>query len=537
MDQGVFNKQFPLEAYGITDYKSAYWNCSPEELVEMTISRGQGELADSGALSVNTGEFRGRSPKDKYIVRDAYTENVIDWGGFNNPVAPEVFDGLYQKVVAYFKGKEIWARDCSACASESYRMNIRVITETPWANLFAYNMFLKPESNEVVSMIPDWTVIQAPGFLADPKVDGVGNHNFAILNFTKRIALIGGTAYTGEIKKGIFTVLNCVLPHEHGVLPMHCSANVGKGGDTAIFFGLSGTGKTTLSTDSERPLIGDDEHGWADGSVFNFEGGCYAKCIDLSAEKEPEIYQAIRKGSILENIEFYPGTKSVDFASKKFTENTRVSYPIQYIDNALKCGYGPEPKTIFFLTYDAFGVLPPISKLTEAQAMYYFLSGFTSKVAGTEKGVKDPQTTFSTCFGAPFLPLHPTVYANMLGDKLKRGGIQVWLLNTGYHGGPFGVGKRISLPHTRSIIRAIMQGEMNDVTFNEHVVFGLKYPTSCPGVPSDILDPKNTWTDKEHYDAKALQLAQAFQENFKKFEGRATPEIIAASPRTESVHI
>ncbi|HWB63929.1 MAG TPA: phosphoenolpyruvate carboxykinase (ATP), partial [Chitinophagales bacterium] len=396
--EGSKNPKASLEQLGIKNTKTQYWNLSAEELVEETIRRNQGVLSDTGALAIDTGEFTGRSPKDKFIVKDDNTKDSVDWGGFNNPIEPAVFDMLYAKVTAYFEGKDVFVRDCYACADDAYRLNVRVVTEYPWANMFAYNMFLRPKKEELNAIEPDWIVLQAPGLLCDGAKDGIRQHNFAAINFTKRIALIGGSAYTGEIKKGIFTVLNYVLPHEKKVLAMHCSANMGKGGDVALFFGLSGTGKTTLSADPNRPLIGDDEHGWTNTGVFNFEGGCYAKCIDLSAEKEPDIYKAIRHGAILENIGFYEGTRTVDYSNKERTENTRVSYPIHFIENALPKSVGGEPKNIFFLTYDAFGVLPPVSKLTVGQAMYYFLSGFTSKVAGTEAGVTEPQTTFSTCF-------------------------------------------------------------------------------------------------------------------------------------------
>lgn len=520
-----------IESLGIKNSSTQYWNLSPEQLVEETLKRGQGTLSDTGALAVDTGEFTGRAPKDKFIVKDDYTKDVVDWGGFNLPVSEEVFNNLYNKVVSYFEGREVFVRDCYACADDAYRLNVRVVTEYPWANLFAYNMFLRPDSMELASIEPDWVVIQAPGLKCEGEKDGVRQGNFAILNFTKKVAIIGGTAYTGEIKKGIFTVLNMVLPHEKHVLAMHCSANAGKDGDVALFFGLSGTGKTTLSADPNRPLIGDDEHGWTPTGVFNFEGGCYAKVIDLSPEKEPDIYKAIRPGAILENIGYLPGTNTVDFAFKGKTENTRVSYPINYIDNALEKSVGGQPKNIFFLTYDAFGVLPPISKLTVGQAMYFFLSGFTSKVAGTEAGVTEPQTTFSTCFGAPFLPLHPTKYASLLGEKLRNSDIKVWLLNTGYTGGPYGVGKRMSLPHTRALITAALNGELDKVAFEAHPVFGVNIPTSCPGVPSEVLNPRNTWNSKENYDAKANELADAFNNNFRKFADKAEKEILDAAPK------
>lgn len=528
---GPKNPQANLESIGIKNTGTQYWNLSPEKLVEETLNRKQGVLSDTGALAVDTGEFTGRAPKDKFIVKDSNTEHSVDWGGFNNPVSSEVFDKLYNKVVNYFAGKDIFVRDCYACADDAYRLNVRVVTEYPWANLFAYNMFLRPEAEELNSIEPDWLVLQAPGLHCDGVVDGVRQHNFSILNFTKKIAIIGGSAYTGEIKKGIFTVLNYVLPHEKNVLSMHCSANSGKDGDVALFFGLSGTGKTTLSADPNRPLIGDDEHGWTKNSVFNFEGGCYAKVIDLSAEKEPDIYRAIRPGAILENIGFIEGTNTVDFAYKAKTENTRVSYPINYIDNALPKSVGGEPKNIFFLTYDAFGVLPPISKLTVGQAMYFFLSGFTSKVAGTEAGVTEPQTTFSTCFGAPFLPLHPTKYASLLGEKLRNSNIRVWLLNTGYTGGVYGTGKRMSLPHTRALITEALNGNLDKVEFETHPVFGVAMPKTCANVPAEILNPRDTWSNKEAYDAKANELAVAFNKNFERFAPKAEKEILDAAPK------
>jgi phosphoenolpyruvate carboxykinase (ATP) len=530
---GPKNPKANIESLGIKNAKQQFWNLTPEELVEETIRRNQGVLNDTGALAVDTGEFTGRAPKDKFIVKDDNTKDSVDWGGFNNPVDPSVFDKLYNKVVEYFNGKDVFVRDCYACADDSFKLNVRVVTEYPWANMFAYNMFLRPTLSELNSIEPEWVVIQAPGLKCDGVTDGVRQHNFSILNFTKKIAIIGGSAYTGEIKKGIFTVLNYVLPHEKNVLSMHCSANVGKDGDVALFFGLSGTGKTTLSADPNRPLIGDDEHGWTKNSVFNFEGGCYAKVIDLSAEKEPDIYKAIRHGAILENIGFVDGTRTVDFAYKTRTENTRVSYPINFIDNALEKSVGGEPQNIFFLTYDAFGVLPPLSKLSVGQAMYFFLSGFTSKVAGTEAGVTEPQTTFSTCFGAPFLPLHPTKYASLLGEKLKDNpNIKVWLLNTGYTGGAYGVGKRMSLPHTRALITSALNGDLNNVEFESHPVFGVQMPLSCKGVPSEVLNPRNTWSDKEAYDFKVNELAAAFVQNFKKFEDKADNETLNSAPKT-----
>lgn len=513
----------------------AHWNLSPEDLVNKTLELGQGELNDTGALCVSTGKFTGRSPKDKFTVKDAITENSVSWGEPNFPMSSEDFDGLYKEVCAYLEGKEVWVRDAYACADPKYRLNIRVINEAPWANLFCYNLFLRPTEAEIETQNPDWLILQAPGYVATPgkfgtRADGKGN--FTAVDFTRKIILIGGSAYTGEMKKGIFGVLNFVLPHDHNVLSMHCSANEGKNGDVALFFGLSGTGKTTLSADPNRALIGDDEHGWSDGSVFNFEGGCYAKVIDLSAEKEPQIFAAIKPNALLENIVFKAGTKTVDYADGSITENTRAAYPIYHIPNAKEPSYGGDPKNIFFLTCDAFGILPPISKLTKAQAMYHFISGYTAKVAGTEVGVTEPQTTFSACFGRVFLPLHPTKYAELLGKKLEEhGDVNVWLINTGWTGGPYGVGSRMSLKYTRAMITAAMNGELANVTYTPHSVFGVLVPQSCPNVPSEILNPRDTWTDKEAYDKKANELAQLFIKNFAKYADQANDEIRSAAPK------
>ncbi len=510
----------------------AHWNLSPEELVQKTLDLGQGVLNDTGALCVSTGKFTGRSPKDKFTVKDAITEHSVDWGDVNIPFESEAFDKLYDKVVAHFNGKEVWVRDAYACADPKYRLNIRVVNETPWANLFCNDLFLRPTAQEIQSQNPDWLIIQAPSFQADPATDGTRQANFTIVNFTRKIILIGGSAYTGEMKKGIFGVLNFVLPHDHKVLSMHCSANEGKEGDVALFFGLSGTGKTTLSADPNRALIGDDEHGWADGSVFNFEGGCYAKVIDLSAEKEPQIYAAIKGNAILENIKFVGDTKTVDYADGSITENTRAAYPIDFIPNAKEPSYGGDPKNIFFLTCDAFGILPPISKLTKGQAMYHFISGYTAKVAGTEVGVTEPQTTFSACFGRVFLPLHPTKYAELLGKKLEEhSDVNVWLINTGWSGGAYGTGSRMSLKYTRAMITAAMNGELANTEFEAHPTFGVLMPKAVPGVPSEILNPRQTWADKEAYDKKANELAQLFVKNFEKYASQANEEIMAAAPK------
>jgi phosphoenolpyruvate carboxykinase (ATP) len=508
-----------------------HWNLSPSELVEQALLRGEGKLADNGALAADTGKFTGRSPKDKFLVADEITEDSVWWGDINIKISTEKFEKLYAKMLDYIADKELFVRDVYACAMPEYKLNVRVVTETAYASLFANNMFLRPTRDELKGFDPEWHVIAIPSFMADPEVDGTRQSNFAILNFSKKTILIGGTGYTGEIKKGIFTVLNFVLPHQRNVLSMHCSANVGKDGDTAIFFGLSGTGKTTLSSDPARMLIGDDEHGWTESNVFNFEGGCYAKVIDLSKKNEPQIYNAIRYGALLENINFIPGTREVDFKDKSKTENTRTAYPINFIDNALEPSVGDAPKNIFFLTADAFGVLPPISRLTKAQAMYLFISGYTAKVAGTEAGVAEPQPTFSACFGAAFLPLHPTRYAEMLGAKLDKSDAHVWLINTGWTGGPYGVGSRISLPYTRALINAALGGHLDSVLYETDPVFGLKVPTTCPEVPSEILNPRNTWADKDAYDAKAKQLAEYFNKNFAKYADFANEEIRNAAPK------
>jgi phosphoenolpyruvate carboxykinase (ATP) len=533
---GLKGKNADLSAsLGLEKVENVFWNLSPAELVEDTIILGQGVLSDKGALSIETGEFTGRSPKDRFIVCDAVTENTVWWGSINIKFTSEKFDALYNRMTEYLEGKDIYARDAFACADPSYRMSLRVITESPWANMFAYNMFIRPTEAEIENFMPEWTIVCAPDFMADPERDGTRQANFAILNFTKKMIIIGGTAYTGEIKKGIFSVLNYILPQNKNVLSMHCSANIGKEGDTAIFFGLSGTGKTTLSSDPNRRLIGDDEHGWSDNTVFNFEGGCYAKTIDLSKEKEPQIYDAIRFGAILENIGYIGDTSVPDYTDNSITENTRVSYPIYHIDNIVEPSVGNIPKNIFFLTCDAFGVLPPISKLTVGQAMYHFISDYTAKVAGTEVGITEPQTTFSACFGKAFLPLHPAKYAEMLGKKMKENDVKVWLVNTGWSGGGYGVGSRISLKYTRAIITAVLEGELNNVQYVKHDIFGVEMPTSCPNIPAEILNPKNTWTDKNAYDLKSNQLAEQFINNFKEYEEQAGEEILAAAPKV-SIH-
>ena len=515
---------------GLSSTENIHYQLTPEELTRQAVERNEGALNNTGALLINTGEFTGRSPKDKFIVKDGITENSVHWNEFNQPVDVKYFDALYAKMLAHLADKEIWLRDCYACADPAYRLNIRVINENPWSNLFAYNMFLRPKEKELENFKPDWHIIQAPTFMADGAADGVRQHNFAMADFTKKIILIGGTGYTGEMKKGIFTILNYILPHDKDVLSMHCSANMGDDGDTAIFFGLSGTGKTTLSADPKRHLIGDDEHGWTANTVFNFEGGCYAKTIDLSEDKEPEIFNAIRPGALVENVTFKEGTNSIDFSSKKITENTRVSYPLHFISNALEPSIGKTPKNIFFLTADAYGILPPVSKLSIGQAMYQFVSGYTAKVAGTEAGVTEPKPAFSACFGAPFLPLHPGEYAHMLGKKIREHKVNVWMINTGWSGGPYGVGSRMKLPYTRAMITAALEGKLDNVEYEAHPVFGMMMPKECPNVPSELLSPRYAWADENEYDKKAKELAAMFVKNFEKYASGVEEEILAAAP-------
>lgn len=526
-------KTISLIEYGIKA-KNVHYQLSPETLQKITLEKGMGKEASSGALAVATGEFTGRSPLDRFIVKDTLTEDRVWWGTINIPFDSKAFDRLYDKVTAYLSTKEIYVRDAYACADEAYQLNIRVINEYPWANMFVYNMFLRPTMEALEHFDPEWLVVNAPGFMADATIDGTRQHNFAILNFSKKIALIGGTGYTGEIKKGIFSALNFILPVEKNTLPMHCSANVGKEGDTAIFFGLSGTGKTTLSADPNRKLIGDDEHGWTEeNTVFNFEGGCYAKVINLSAANEPEIYGAIKKGSLLENV-VMDTHGHVDFENTSITQNTRVSYPIDHIAGIQVPSIGKNPKNIFFLTADAFGVLPPISKLTPSQAAYHFISGYTAKVAGTEAGIVEPTPNFSACFGAPFMPLHPTEYAEMLSIKMKEAGVNVWLVNTGWTGGPYGIGTRMKLKYTRAMITAALNGDLGLYSYDKyhiHSVFGVAQPRACPGVPTSVLSPRATWNNDEKYYTTAFKLSNAFRENFKKFEAYANEEIRRGGPQ------
>ena len=520
-----------LEACGLSTNGKVFWNLTAAELVEHSLRLGEGVLSSTGALMCDTGKFTGRAPDDKFIVRDAVTENQVWWKEFNHPVEPSVFTNLRRKLTDFLKDKDVFVRDAVGCASAGHRVKVRVVNTLAYHNLFVHNMFLRPSQEEIVDFVPEWTVINAPEFEADPAADGVRSKNFAIINFTEKCIIVGGTGYTGEIKKGIFTVLNFTLPTEKGILSMHCSANEGNDGQTALFFGLSGTGKTTLSTDPDRKLIGDDEHGWAESEIFNFEGGCYAKVINLSASGEPDIYKAVRFGAVLENTRFISNSREVDYANADVTENTRVSYPIHYIENSKEISTGVPPTNIFFLTSDAQGILPPIAKLTVEQAMFHFLSGYTAKVAGTEAGVKEPKAVFSSCFGAPFLPLHPGKYASLLGEKLKNTSVNVWLVNTGWIGGPVGVGSRMRLAHTRSIITAALNGDLNQVEYIAHPVFGVKMPVSCPDVPASLMNPRDIWQDKAAYDVAANNLAAQFLKNFDKFKELADEKIMAGAPR------
>ncbi|WP_404453773.1 phosphoenolpyruvate carboxykinase (ATP) [Virgibacillus necropolis] len=513
----------------LTSLKNVQLNLSVPRLVERILDRNEGTLMETGAIQAATGKYTGRSPKDRFVVRDETCENLIDWGSVNQEIDEASFDNLYEKVVNYLKEQnELFHFNGFAGADKKYRLPIQVINEYAWHNLFARQMFITPTEDELQSHNPEFTVVSAPSYKADPAVDGTNSEAFVLISFKKRIILIGGTEYAGEIKKSIFSVMNYLLPQRE-VLSMHCSANVGQEGDVALFFGLSGTGKTTLSADPYRKLIGDDEHGWSPNGVFNIEGGCYAKCINLSQEKEPQIYNAIRFGSVLENVIFDEDTRNPDYDDTSLTENTRAAYPIENIDNIVTPSVAGHPNTIIFLTADASGTLPPISKLTKEQAMYHFLSGYTSKLAGTERGVTEPQATFSACFGSPFLPLAPSTYAKMLGEKIDQFNSNVFLVNTGWTGGSYGIGNRMKLSYTRAMIHAALEGELNTVETTKDDIFGLEAPMHVPGVPDDVLVPKNTWEDKEAYDTEAKKLAVKFHENFKKFT-KADKEISQAGP-------
>jgi len=521
-----------LDFHGIKNTNVEYWNLSTPALYEEAMRRREGIVAHLGPLVVRTGHHTGRSPNDKYLVKEPSSEGHIWWGKVNRPFEAGKFENLLNRAISYLQGKDVFVQDCFAGADPRYRLPIRIITETAWHNLFARTMFIPAKPEELADHKPEFTVINVPRFHAVPETDGTNSEVFILVNFGRKLVLIGGTSYAGEIKKSIFTILNYLLPLRD-VMSMHCSANIGPHGDTALFFGLSGTGKTTLSADPERRLIGDDEHGWSDHGVFNFEGGCYAKVIRLSKEAEPQIYETTRRfGTILENVTIDPVTRRLDLDDASLTENTRGAYPIDYIPNAEPSGMGGHPKNIVMLTADAFGVMPPIAKLTPEQAMYHFLSGYTAKVAGTEKGLgKEPQATFSTCFGAPFMALHPTVYAKMLKEKIAQHKVSCWLVNTGWTGGPFGEGSRMKIAYTRAMVNAALNGSLDKVATEADPIFGLNIPTSCPNVPGEVLKPRNTWKDGKAYDEKAGHLAGLFHKNFEQFANDVTEEIRAAGPK------
>ncbi len=529
-NEGVHPSSHTLAEQGIPSVAAAHWNYGSARLLELAIQRREGMLTGRGALAVRTGQFTGRSPKDKYIVRDATTESTVAWGSVNQPMTPASFEGIWKRALAYLTTQEVLVQDLLAGADPEHQMPIRIIVQRAWHGLFARQLFIRPKGAALDSHNPQFSIIFLPDFQVCPATDGTRSETAIIVNFTRRMVLIAGTCYAGEMKKSVFTILNHLLP-ENGILPMHCSANVGEHKRVALFFGLSGTGKTTLSAERHRKLIGDDEHGWTDRGVFNFEGGCYAKCIRLSKEAEPQIYNAIRYGVVLENVVIDPETRSLDFNSEAYTENTRAAYRIHFVENALIPGIGGHPSDVVFLTADAFGVLPPIAKLTNEQAMYHFLSGYTARLAGTERGLgKEPQAVFSSCFGEPFLPRSPQEYARLLGEKLKKHKSHVWLINTGWTGGAYGTGHRMNLSHTRAMVAAAIEGELNDVPCTPHPVFQVLVPNFCPGVPNEILDPRLGWADKAAYDASAKHLASLFKQNFEVKFGSVDRDIAAAGP-------
>ena len=520
---------YGLEKLGIIAPKAVYRNLSIPALVEKALQANEGSLSETGALVVNTGKYTGRSPDDKFVVDYPSIHDEIAWGKVNVPMDVETFDKIYNKMTAYLQGRDIYIFDGFAGADPKYTQRFRIINEFASQNLFIHQLLIRPEKEQLENFEPDFTIIAAPGFKCIPEIDGTNSEAAIIVSFERKMVIIAGSQYAGEIKKSVFSVMNYLLP-KNGVFPMHCSANIGAEGDTALFFGLSGTGKTTLSADPERMLIGDDEHGWSDNGVFNFEGGCYAKCINLSKENEPQIWNAIKFGALVENVVMDPETREFDFNDGSLTENTRVGYPVEFIPNAAIPGVGGQPKTVVFLTADAFGVLPPIAKLDKDMAMFHFVSGYTSKLAGTERGITEPQATFSTCFGAPFLPLDPSVYAQMLGEKVAGSDAKVYLINTGWSGGSYGVGKRMSLKYTRAMVTAALTGALDNVKFELDPIFNVYVPTECPNVPAEILNPKNTWTDKAEYDKTARMLAARFTENCKKYT-HMPENIVKAGPK------
>jgi phosphoenolpyruvate carboxykinase (ATP) len=519
-----------LRAHGLINCGSVYANLSAAALTEAAIARSEGLLGCKGALAVLTGARTGRSPQDRSIVAEPAVRDEIWWGPVNRPMEPAAFERLLDKVRAYLQGRDLFVSDHWACADPRYRLNVRVIAEKAWHALFAQCLLLRPTARERAGFQPQLTVVHASGMQSDPAIDGTRSEVFVVLSLERGLVLIGGTHYAGEIKKAVFSVLNYLLPRQ-GVFPMHCSASIGPKGDTALFFGLSGTGKTTLSADPERRLIGDDEHGWSDEGIFNFEGGCYAKTIHLSREGEPQIWNAIRFGCVLENVVLDPQTRQPDYADDRYTENTRAAYPVDFIDNCELSGRGGHPANVIFLTCDAFGVMPPLSRLTTEQALYHFLSGYTAKVAGTETGVTEPRATFSTCFAAPFLPLHPTRYAEMLAERIRKHRAAIWLINTGWTGGPYGEGTRIQLSHTRTMVRAVLSGALAKVPSTPDPIFGVLVPHQCPGVPAELLQPRNTWKNPAHYEARAGHLTSLFQANFKSYAAQVPEAVRLAGPR------
>ncbi|MEH6528006.1 MAG: phosphoenolpyruvate carboxykinase [Sneathiella sp.] len=529
---GPHKSSYGLDKNGLDNVGKVYWNLSTPALYQEALVRGEASLAAGGPLVALTGQHTGRSANDKFIVKESSSENNIWWGQVNKPIDAEKFAGLHVKMRQYLTGREVFVQDCYAGADPTHRLPVRIITECAWHNLFARNMFIQPTAEELADFKPEFTILQVPSFEADPAVDGTRSEVFVLPNFAEKLVIIGGTSYAGEIKKSVFSILNYLLP-EKQTLPMHCSVNVSEEGNSTVFFGLSGTGKTTLSADASKMLIGDDEHGWSDDGVFNFEGGCYAKVIKLSQEAEPEIFETTRRfGTVLENVVVDEATGELDLDDNRYTENTRASYPIDFIPNASETGIAGNPTNVIMLTADAFGVLPPISRLTPEQAMYHFLSGYTAKLAGTEKGLgSEPQATFSTCFGAPFMPRHPSVYASLLGEKIAKHGVNCWLVNTGWTGGEYGTGHRMPIGHTRALVNAALDGTLAKTETEKDPFFGLAMPTACPGVPSDILNPRNTWSDKAAYDIKAKDLVSRFIENFEQFSDYVEPEVLESAPK------
>jgi len=523
---------YGVEKHGIVNPGNVFWNLSTSALYEEVVKRREGFVVHLGPIVVRTGQHTGRAAKDKFIVKEPTSEDKIWWGKVNVPYDPKLFDRMHHQMSAFLQGRDIYIQDCYAGRDPKYRIPVRVVTETAWHSLFARNLFIQiHDEKELAEHEPEFVVIHAPSFQANPDVANTNSQTFILVNFAKRLILIGGTSYAGEVKKSVFTIMNYILPQQD-VLSMHCSANVGKNKDVALFFGLSGTGKTTLSADPERSLIGDDEHGWSEDGVFNFEGGCYAKVIRLSKEAEPEIYETTRRfGTVLENVAMDFDSRRIDLDDDSLTENTRAAYPIPHIPNAIREGMAGHPKTIIFLTADAFGVMPPVSKLTKEQAIYHFLSGYTAKVGGTEKGITEPSATFSSCFGAPFMALNPTVYAKLLGEKIEKHDVNCYLINTGWSGGPYGVGSRIRIQDTRAIVNAALDGSLAGIETEIDRYFGLHIPVSCPNVPAEILRPRNTWSDKAAYDEKAKSLAADFEKNFKQFEQDVSEEVIKVAIR------